>query len=249
MSAGAEIPTGTPETVLPGLPRGEVGIAVSTGVAGKSFLLLEAALAVATGQDIGGLWQVPITAGPTYYICGTDPRGIVRARLENVLAHAEGRGGHPPRDFHVLLDDSHEITLFERGRDPVAAHPMLTGIERLVTAQGARLVVFEHLERYLNRAGLAWSDPATRAGVLRILRASARRMDCAILIAPRPWAEYPEADRPDAEVAWDLWLAQDSPDDPLTLRYSDRRANAPVVRALVRGADGVLTAIRGPDER
>ena len=248
MSAAPETRSGPADTVLPGLPRGEVGIAVSTGVAGKSFLLLEAALAVAMGQDIGGLWQVPITAGPAYYICGTDPRGIVRARLQNVLAHAEG-GGHPPRDFHVLLDDSHEITLFERGRDPVAAHPMLTGIERLVIAQGARLVVFEHLERYLNRARLAWSDPATRAGVLRILRASARRMDCAILIAPRPWAEYPEADRPDDGDAWDLWLAQDSPDGAITLRYSDRRANAPVVRELVRGRDGVLTASRGPEAR
>ena len=237
------------DVVLPGLPRGEVGIAVSTGVAGKSFLLLEAALAVATGQDIGGLWQVPIRRGPAYYICGTDPRGIVRARLQNVLAHASGRAGHPPRDFHVLLDDSHEITLFERGRHPVAAHPMLAGVERLVVAQGARLVVFEHLERYLNRAGLAWSDPATRAGVLRILRASARRMDCAILVAPRPWAEYPEADRPEEGDAWDLWLAQDSPDGAITLRYSDRHANAPVERALTRGADGVLTATSGSNAR
>ncbi|MFX5991139.1 AAA family ATPase, partial [Acinetobacter baumannii] len=79
-----------PDHVLPGLPRGQVGIAISTGHAGKSFLLLEAALAVATGADIGGLWQEPVTAGPTYYICGTDPREIVKVRLANVLASDGG---------------------------------------------------------------------------------------------------------------------------------------------------------------
>jgi hypothetical protein len=213
-----------PDHVLPGLPRGQVGIA----------------LAVATGADIGGLWQEPVTAGPTYYICGTDPREIVKVRLANVLA---SDGGHPvPAQFKILLDDHHGIALFRRDRFGIASHRIFRDLEAMMTEQAPRLVVFEHFERYLNRAGLDWNDAPTRMAVLRILREAARRMNCAILIARHPWAEYDARPRHRTEADWDLWLAQDTPGAPMTLSYTDRRANAPIVRELVTGADGVVSA-------
>lgn len=237
MSADAPI---ADDLVLPGLPRGQVGIAVSCGVAGKSFLLLETALAVATGRDIGGLWQAPIRAGAAYYICGTDPREIVRTRIQNVVAKGGDNEDGVPRHFHVFLDDSHKIALFARQGRRIEADPILGVIESLMTPEDPRLVVFEHFERYLIRAGLDWADPETRADVLRILRSSARRMNCAILVARHPWAEYPADHRPASEADWDLWLTQDSPDAPLRLSYADRRSNAPIERVLARRIDGVL---------
>jgi len=70
--------------VLPGLALGTVGMVVSPGGTGKSFLLLSAVLSVGLGEDLGLIWGVPPKQGPAVYIGLEDPEEILALRLHDL---------------------------------------------------------------------------------------------------------------------------------------------------------------------
>lgn len=65
--------------VMPGLLAGTVGLIVAPGASGKSFWLLQAALAISSGENIAG-FQVD-KSGEVLYINAEDPTEIVQNRL------------------------------------------------------------------------------------------------------------------------------------------------------------------------
>jgi RecA-family ATPase len=71
--------------VFPGLLAGSVGALVSPGATGKSFLMLEAAMAVAGGTDLLGF--EPSKAGGVLYFAAEDPTVELERRVHAVGAH------------------------------------------------------------------------------------------------------------------------------------------------------------------
>lgn len=70
--------------VLYGLPAGEAGMVVGPGGVGKSFLLLQLAISVATGITmLGDAWSQNQKPGKVLYLAGEDPVQIIWERLHN----------------------------------------------------------------------------------------------------------------------------------------------------------------------
>lgn len=75
------------DMVLPGLLRGTVGILTSAGGVGKSFLMMEAAMGVASGKaDLTGLCD-GLTHGNVAILNAEDQTAIIESRLFSIGAH------------------------------------------------------------------------------------------------------------------------------------------------------------------
>lgn len=125
------------DMVLPGMISGTVGSIVAQGGAGKSWLALEIAIAVAGGPDLP---EIGVPAfGPVVYLPAEDPRVAVIHRLHAVAPH---------------LDDEQRRRVAERltiyplmGRSVDMMQPeWAAALERV--ADGSRLVVLDTLRRF-----------------------------------------------------------------------------------------------------
>jgi hypothetical protein len=94
--------------VLPGLLSGSVGVIVSAGGVGKSFVTLETMLSIAAGQDLFKIWNVDPAPGRVVYLNLEDPAIAIRHRLRSLGRHLEDRwewaGGQNPheRDWSAI---------------------------------------------------------------------------------------------------------------------------------------------------
>lgn len=123
--------------VLPGMIAGTVGSLVAQGGAGKSWLALEIAVAVAGGPDLAGMGIN--RGGEVLYLPAEDPRPALRQRL-----HALG----------PYLDDTARATLAENLTIlPLMGHPVNVmdygfAAELAQLAKGKRLVILDTLRRF-----------------------------------------------------------------------------------------------------
>lgn len=124
------------DLVLPGMIAGTVGALVAQGGAGKSWLALEIAFAVAGGPDILQL-GVPAT-GPVLYLPAEDPSLAIEHRL---FAARDAVSGSVDR----LADNLEIVPLMGRAVD-ILVPAWAAAIERM--AIGKRLVVIDTLRRF-----------------------------------------------------------------------------------------------------
>lgn len=134
-----EIAPPPPDMVLPGLVAGSVGALFSPGGTGKSFLLIEACMAVACPFPHGDLLQLrPERHGRVVYFAAEDPAAELDRRI-----HSMGR--HLDDASRAAVASALEVQSVVGKRLNLGDERRLKSIVRDVT--GARLVVFDTLSR------------------------------------------------------------------------------------------------------
>ena len=140
--------------VLPGLVSGTVGTLFSPGATGKSFLMLETAVAIAcadlAGTDLlgwGSRQEGGLRPGKVFYIAGEDPPPVLHMRLHAVIAAIARKHGPGPwrADFDAALRRRLQLI------PSIGSQLDLLDEEHVdllcKTAQGARLIVLDTLSR------------------------------------------------------------------------------------------------------
>lgn len=125
------------DLVLPGMISGTVGSVVAQGGAGKSWLALEIAIAVAGGPDLPEI-GVP-SCGPVVYLPAEDPRVAVVHRLHAIAPHISDE---------QRRQVAGALTIYPlMGRSIDMMQPAWAdALERV--ADGSRLVVLDTLRRF-----------------------------------------------------------------------------------------------------
>lgn len=143
------------DLVLPGMISGTVGALVAHGGAGKSWVALEIAIAVAGGPDLLDLGVE--RRGRVLYLPAEDPSLAIRHRLYAAGSHLT------PLHRHELVDTLEIVPLMGRTVD-VLVPAWADALERM--ADGCRLVVIDTLRRFHSGDENAAGEMARLLGVL-----------------------------------------------------------------------------------
>ncbi len=197
---------------------GAAGILGGAPKTGKSFLALDLAVAVASGQPALGRFAVP-APGPVLLLAAEDPPAVVVQRLAALATARE----HPLATLPIEVIVEAGLRLPE-------------GLDRLtatVVQQQARLLILDPLIR-VHRADE--NSAAEMAAVLDGVRALARATDCAVLLvhhtrkaAAGGIAGHALRGSSDLHAFGDtnLYLRRLASDGPLELRIEHRAAPGP----------------------
>jgi RecA-family ATPase len=141
--------------VLPGMISGTVGALVAQGGAGKSWIALELAIAVAGGPD---LLEIGIEQhGRVLYLPAEDPTLAVSHRLYSAR-HAVN-----PEAVEMLAENLEIVPLMGRAVD-LMVPAWADAIQRM--AQGVRLVIIDTLRRFHSADENSAGEMARLLGVL-----------------------------------------------------------------------------------
>lgn len=141
--------------VLPGMISGTVGALVAQGGAGKSWIALELAIAVAGGPD---LLEIGIERhGRVLYLPAEDPRLAVSHRLYSARDAVDGAA------VEHLAENLEIVPLMGHGVD-LMTEAWAEAVERL--AEGARLVILDTLRRFHSADENSAGEMARLLGVL-----------------------------------------------------------------------------------
>jgi len=175
--AARNVPLAAPDMILPGFRSGTVGALVAPGGAGKSYLALEIAMAVAaagvlkSGEEIFGFSPDPGKTKRVDYLSGEDDETVLRERVYRIAGHLNARA-----DVLKAIDDNLSI------RNLVGNTPDLTDEKSLEcvikTCEGARLVIIDTLSRFHAKDENSNSD---MAGVVRNLEKIAKATHASLL--------------------------------------------------------------------
>ena len=139
VSKAFEEPPAPLDFVLPGLLAGTVGALFSPGATGKSFLLLEAAMAIACTVAGGDLLDLqPGGTGRVVYIAAEDPAPVLMTRL-----HAMGK--HLPHAAREAIAENLDIDCVCGKRLNLIDQRHLD--ELIEFATGARMVIIDTISR------------------------------------------------------------------------------------------------------
>lgn len=188
-----------PDQVLPGLPTGAVGALVAAGGVGKTLLLLQTSVALATGQSVlGGVYGAAVAA-PTpakvVLVVAEESEDVMHLRLHavvgNLLAHAVPLKDRNERDrlyglLHANLDiyplaGSTRLLIDERAPAGGDRGTASGGLETLqAMAAGARLLVLDPLRQFHTGDE---NDSWAMTSVVQDLQSIASAHRCAVLVA------------------------------------------------------------------
>lgn len=147
--------------VLPGMIAGTVGALVAQGGAGKSWIALELAMAVAGGPD---LLEIGIEAtGPVLYLPAEDPELALQHRLFAAAPQFDDAAQDQ------LVEALEIVPLMGRAVD-LMTPAWASAVERM--AEGKRLVVIDTLRRFHSGDENSAGDMAKLLGVMERLCAS-----------------------------------------------------------------------------
>ncbi len=147
------------------IPAGGLAILAGMPASGKTFLALDLALAVATGQRG---WGREITAsGPALYVDNENAPQLLVNRMRALLA---GRNITAPDSLHFV--PGQPISLADAGS--------VSELGGAVSATDARLVVLDSLVRFMG--GADENDAAAAARAMGGLRSLANAHGCSVLV-------------------------------------------------------------------
>ncbi|MPM66917.1 Regulatory protein RepA [bioreactor metagenome] len=171
-SKGRKLASIPRDFVLPGLPAGKLAVMSAPGGTGKSFLLLELALAVASGEPvIAGI--VPDAAGPTRYISFEEDETDIQNRL--VALFQTFSISPPVETFFCSALEGENLPLVQNAEKNEEAVKYLENI-----CEGMRLVILDPLSR-LHSADENSNSEMKK--VVQILISVAKKTRCAIIVA------------------------------------------------------------------
>jgi RecA-family ATPase len=181
-----------PDHVLPGLPTGSVGALIASGGAGKTLLLLQTSIALATGQPaLGGLFGADVrTQAPAkvVLVVAEESVDVMHLRLHVVL-------GKLLSQTRPLLDQDARDSLFALLHANLDLYPLAgstrllidgrdttgDGLETLrAMSAGARLLVIDPLRQFHTGDE---NDSWAMTSVVQGLQGIASAHQCAVLVA------------------------------------------------------------------
>ena len=252
----ADTPFRAPEFILPGLRAGQVGLLCAPGGTGKSFLALELAFAVASGNCL--LEKIPVhAAGNALVVQFEDDSWDTTNRGNSILRAMREQG--------KILPEPTALSVFSL---PEEALPLLDSsgllIEENITAlteicEGMRLVVLDPL----SHLHVANENDSTHMNVLsKILKKIAQKCQCGILVCHHMskaatlsgQGDVQQAARGSSALVDAARLVMNLSRHPkqegwLQLSWSKLNGHAPIPPIdLVRGKEGVLVAPYGDKE-
>lgn len=172
ISKGRKLASIPRDFVLPGLPSGKLAVMSAPGGTGKSFLLLELALAVASGEPvISGI--VPDAAGPTRYISFEEDETDIHNRL--VALFQTFSISPPVETFFCSALEGENLPLIIGGEKNEEAVKYLENI-----CEGMRLVILDPLSR-LHSADENSNSEMKK--LMQVLISTAKKTRCAIIVA------------------------------------------------------------------
>lgn len=162
-----------PDFVLPGLVAGTVGLLTSPGGSGKSMLITEAALCVASAAANESLLRLPIDRhGPVVILNAEDPVDMIHARLHQM-------GKFLDTDTrHSLVEKTVIEALYGKGRN-ILDQKWQKELLDLLIRNNARLCVFDTLSRCHTADENSNSEMSK---VMSILESIARESGTAIVL-------------------------------------------------------------------
>jgi RecA-family ATPase len=144
--------------VLPGMLAGTVGAMVAQGGAGKSWVALELAMAVAGGPD---LLEIGVEhTGQVLYLPAEDPELALRHRLYDAAPHFDDAA-------RERLDDALDVRLLMGHQVDLMQPKWAQAITEM--AEGKRLVVVDTLRRFHAGDENSASDMARLLGVMEAI--------------------------------------------------------------------------------
>lgn len=143
------------DMVLPGMIAGTVGALVAQGGAGKSWIALELAVAVAGGPDLLGMGIA--ARGPVLYLPAEDPHLALEHRFHAVAPQLDAEARQ------TLSEHLEVIPLMGRSVD-LLVPAWVEVVARL--GDGRRLIVLDTLRRFHTGDENSGSDMARLLGVL-----------------------------------------------------------------------------------
>ena len=172
ISKGRKLASMPRDFVLPGLPAGKLAVISAPGGTGKSFLLLEMALSVASGEPvISGI--APSAAGPVRYVSFEEDETDIHNRL--VALFQTFPISPPVETFFCSALEGENLPLLKNGEKNEEAIKYLENI-----CEGMRLAIFDPLSR------LHESDENSNSEMkklMQVLISTARKTRCAIVVA------------------------------------------------------------------
>lgn len=172
--------------VLPGLLAGTPGLIVGPGAAGKTFLALHIAVAVALGQPVcpgegGSLWPAPQRGG-VGVILGEDPPGVV-ARRQDALIRGLGLGDEKVEELDeacdIVADPGADLAMIAKtNRGSYVDLPF--SVEFRNFCQGRRLVILDPLAAVAQ--GLDESSNGDMSALMRRIARIGQETGCAVLV-------------------------------------------------------------------
>lgn len=168
--------------VLPGLVAGTVGVVVSPGGVGKSMLMLESALSVGMGEDVGGIWGEAPHRGRVVYLAGEDPREVLERRLHALgfLLNTDAQEYAAAEMVEVLPAYGLGITVANNSPVGIVPSRAWETLEQHLIDNPARLLILDTLNRLLG--GISENDSGAMGAVLSIIEQTCRKVGCAVII-------------------------------------------------------------------
>lgn len=168
--------------VLPGLVAGTVGVVVSPGGVGKSMLMLESALSVGIGMDVGGIWGEDPHRGRVLYLAGEDPREVLERRIHALgfLLRTNEQEEGAVDLVEILPAYGMGITIAQTSPLGIIPSKAWETLEKYLMDNPARLLILDTLNRLLG--GISENDSGAMGAVLSIIEQTCRKTGCAVVI-------------------------------------------------------------------
>lgn len=167
--------------VLPGLPRGTVGALLSAGGVGKTFTMLQTALGVALGRDVGQIWGGALPPGRAMYLSLEDPPEVLAIRLHalKLLLTSSAEEAAAARSLTVIPGAGSGLSIKAVGSE-VALPPWFRAFRERVQKDEVRLLVVDTFNRLLG--GISENDGGLMGWVVTELEVLAKRAGCAVIL-------------------------------------------------------------------
>ena len=167
--------------VLPGLLASSLGVLVSPGGVGKSFLASEKAISVALGSDVYGLWGEDPAQGRVVILSLEDPETVTRHRLYAMGQHlSDAQKAQLNENLDILSLNGEGFSLMSQTSDGLKPSAAVKGLEQYLENNPPRLIVIDTLNRALGGANENCST--AMSAIINQVEKLNKKFGCAALI-------------------------------------------------------------------
>lgn len=168
--------------VLPGLLAGTVGVVVSPGGTGKSWLMLESCFSVGIGEDVADIWGQQPTMGRVVYLVAEDPQEVLERRIHGMghLLRVQGEDERAARNVEIIPAYGQGFRIADMSPLGIVASTQWNELTAHLLANPARLLVLDTYNRLLG--GISENDSGAMGAVLSIIEQTCRKTGCAAVL-------------------------------------------------------------------
>lgn len=168
--------------VLPGLLAGTVGVVVSPGGTGKSWLMLESCFSVGIGEDVGEIWGKQPIMGRVVYLVAEDPKEVLERRVHGMghLLRVQGEDERAAQNVEIIPAYGQGFKIAEASPLGIVASKQWTDLTAHLKANPARLLVLDTFNRLLG--GISENDSGAIGAVLSIIEQTCQQTGCAAVL-------------------------------------------------------------------